>query len=79
MRLPSPAQVRAARAMLNWSKIDLAKAASVSVSTVLNLEGRDPERVSGGSAGAIRVALETAGVWFIQDDSEATGVMLCPR
>ncbi len=76
MHLPSPAQVRAARAMLDWSKVDLAKAASVSVSTVLSFEGRDPERVSEGSAGAIRVALETAGVRFIEDDGEAAGVML---
>lgn len=72
----SSAQIRAARAILDWSKIDLAKAACVSVSVVLNAEGRDPERISEGAVGAIRVALETAGVQFIHDEGHAAGVML---
>ncbi len=73
---PSPAQIRAARAMLGWSLIDLSKAASVSVSAVFRAEGRNPEQVAEGTRGAIRVATETAGVRFLEDDGSGAGVRL---
>ncbi len=65
--------------MLDWSMIDLAKAAGVSVSVVLNVEGRNPARVSEGVQGAIRVAMETAGVRFLEDDRGGAGVQLQRR
>ncbi len=73
---PCPAQIRAARAMLDWSLVDLAKAAGVSVSAVSRAEGRDPEQVAEGTWGAIGVAMETAGVHFLEDDGDGAGVRL---
>ena len=74
--LLSHAQIRAARAILNWSAVDLAKAASVSVSAVLRAEGRNSERVTEGTSGAMRIAMEMAGVRFLEDDGEGAGVRL---
>ena len=34
-----PAQIRAARALLDWRQIDLAKASGVSDLTIINFEG----------------------------------------
>ncbi len=79
MIFPSPTQIRAARAMLDWSLVDLAKAASVSVSAVLRAEGRNSERVTEGTWGAMRVAMETAGVRFLEDDGNGAGVRLQRR
>ena len=76
MLFPSPAQIRAARAMLDWSLVDLSKAASLSVSVVRDAEGRNPKRLSGGTQGAIRVAMETVGVRFLEDDGNGSGVRL---
>lgn len=76
---PSPSQFRAARAMLGWSMHDLASAARVSVSEVLNAEGRRSETVPDGTSGAIRAAFETAGVSFLDDDGRGRGVRLAFR
>ena len=72
----SSAQIRAARAMLDWSLIYLAKAADVSISTVVRAEGRSPEQVAEGTLGAIRVAMETAGVCFLENEGDGAGVRL---
>jgi transcriptional regulator with XRE-family HTH domain len=70
-----PAQVRMARAALNWSHSDLARAAAVHRNTISNFEtGKfmaDRRRLD-----AIRRAFETAGVEFIPDDGEGPGVRL---
>ena len=76
---PSPAEIRAVRAMLGWSLSDLSKAASVSVSAVLRAEGRNSERVTEETSGAMRVAMETAGVRFLDDEGDGAGVRLRPR
>ena len=73
------AQFRAARALLDWSVISLAEAARVSISTVVSVERRNPERVLTKHEGAIRAAMEAAGVQFIDDDGEGMGVRLRPR
>lgn len=59
------AQVRAARALLGWSQVELATRASVAVPTVTQFErgNRMPTRAV---AAAIRSALEVAGVEFIE-------------
>jgi len=59
-------QIRAARAMLDWSRQDLADRALVSVSTVRRLElGIGDYRVS--SVEQIQKVLEDAGVEFSGD------------
>jgi transcriptional regulator with XRE-family HTH domain len=71
-----PAQVRMARAALNWSLADLAEAAGVHRNTISNFETEkfagDPEKLT-----AIRAALESAGVEFTNGD--APGVRLRKR
>lgn len=70
-------QVKAARALLAWSQSDLAKAAGVSDPTVARLESVDG--ALGGRSGtveAIRRALETAGVIFVDENGEGAGVRL---
>lgn len=70
-----PAQVRMARAALNWTLSDLAKASGVHRNTISNFE---TERY-GGSAealAAIQAALEAAGVIFVAENGEGPGVRL---
>jgi len=64
-------QVRAARALLAWSQADLAKCAGASLPTIKRLEasGDDP----GGTVRInqkIRLAVEAAGIVFIDDDAD---------
>ena len=70
-----PAQVRMARAALNWSLDDLAKAAGVHRNTISNFEtgryGGDPEKLA-----AVRRTLEAAGVIFVAENGEGPGVRL---
>lgn len=69
------AQVRMARAALNWSLADLSKAAGVHRNTISNFEtgkyGGSPEAIE-----AIRTALESAGVEFIPENGGGAGVRL---
>jgi transcriptional regulator with XRE-family HTH domain len=61
----SPQQLRAARALLGWSRDRLAGAAGISPTAVANVEMGKPHRAS--SFAAIRSALEDAGVEFTHD------------
>lgn len=63
-----------ARAALNWSTADLAKAADVGVNTVNRFEQGQDARIS--SMQAMRRALETAGVIFVAENGEGPGVRL---
>jgi transcriptional regulator with XRE-family HTH domain len=62
-----PAQVRMARAALNWSLQQLAEAAAVHRNTISNFEtgkyAGDPQTIA-----AIRAALEAAGIEFTNGD-----------
>jgi DNA-binding transcriptional regulator YiaG len=71
----TPAQTRAARALLNWSQDQLSAAATVSISALRNFEaGRsNPTR---NNLAAIRSALESAGVIFVDENGEGPGVRL---
>lgn len=67
-------QIKAARAMLNWSQEDLADAARLSIATVRKLElGYISPRLS--TTSVIRQAIEKAGVEFIEPE----GVRLRPH
>jgi transcriptional regulator with XRE-family HTH domain len=67
------AQLRAARALLEWSVDDLASIADVHRNTVLRAEKGE---ASGPTLAAIRLALEGAGVQFIPRNGGGEGVRL---
>ena len=71
----SPEQCRAARAVLDLTQTDLARAASLGRSTVADYERADrvPSRAS---LAALRKALEAAGVMFIESNGGGPGVRL---
>ena len=63
-------EIRAARALLGWSQLELAKAASVGIATVRRLEGAGTElRGSAEAVWKIQKALEAAGVEFLPEDA----------
>ncbi len=59
-----PEQIRAARAMLNWSQTDLAEAAGVSKDTVKNYESGN-NRPNTNTLVSLETALVTAGIEFL--------------
>ncbi|MGF1552372.1 MAG: helix-turn-helix domain-containing protein [Paracoccaceae bacterium] len=61
-------QIRAARALLDWSQSRLAEAAGVSLPTVKRIEGKGPGRSAVDTLVAIESALEQAGVVFIAEN-----------
>ena len=70
-------QVKAARALLDWSQGDLAQACGISEPTIKRLEASDGDL--GGraeTAEAIRTALEDAGIIFVPENGEGAGVRL---
>ena len=69
-----PAQIRMARAALNWSGRDLAKAAGVHHNTVGRIERG--EETNKGTLLLIRTTLEQAGIEFIDDNGDGPGVRL---
>ncbi len=76
MPLISPAQMRAARAMLDWSMVDLAEKARVSISTVKRFEDGQ------GAPASIAMmwdALRTEGIQFLDDDGNGCGLRMQSR
>lgn len=62
----SPEQSRAGRALLNWSQPELVKKSGLSIATVKRFEsGQAP--VSEAAVEAMRQAMESAGVEFIEN------------
>jgi transcriptional regulator with XRE-family HTH domain len=73
----SSAQLRAARALLRWSAVDLAKASKVGVATIRRVETIEGEiPVTAANRAALRVTLEAAGVEFIEENGGGPGVRL---
>jgi transcriptional regulator with XRE-family HTH domain len=71
-----PQQSRGARGLLDWTQDDLAKAATLGLSTVKNFES-DRRETTPANLNAIRRALEEAGVEFIPAKSgKGVGVRL---
>jgi transcriptional regulator with XRE-family HTH domain len=70
-----PSQTRAARALVGWSRDDLAAAAKTTVRTIARFELGEtlphPRTLA-----AIRTALEAAGVEFIAENGGGAGVRL---
>ena len=73
----SSAQVRAGRVLLRWTALDLATAANLGVATIRRAETVDGELpITVANEAAIRRALETGGVEFIDPDGGGEGVRL---
>lgn len=71
----TPAQSRAGRALLDLTQTQLAEAAKLGQSTVIDFE-RSRRSVSSEAVRAIRAALEAAGVEFIAENGGGAGVRL---
>jgi transcriptional regulator with XRE-family HTH domain len=71
----TPAQCRAARALLDWSQQQLATAARVGVVTVRQFEGggAQPRRAT---LDVVQRALEAAGIEFIPETGGGAGVRM---
>ena len=70
----TPAQCRMARAGLGLGVRELADAAKVSTNTVTRFEKGEPLKER--TVDAIRAALESAGVQFIEENGGGAGVRL---
>ena len=73
--LISPAQSRAARGLLSIPQTELARLADLGQSTVIDFE-RERRVVSEQAIAAIRAALESAGVVFLDENGNGPGVAL---
>ncbi len=71
----TPAQCRAARAILDMTQSQLANSAALGLSTIVDFE-RERRYVSEHAVIAMRRALERAGVEFIRQDGGGAGVRL---
>ncbi|WP_342211505.1 transcriptional regulator [Blastochloris tepida] len=75
MLIMTPAQCRAARALIEWTQPRLAEAAKLGLSTVVDFE-KSRRSVSEDAIAAIRLALEGAGIEFIPENGGGPGVRL---
>jgi len=68
------AQLRAARALLDWTQPKLAEAAKLSVPTIRRMESdRGPSASTEANVDAVRRALEKGGVLFLGPQESAEG------
>lgn len=68
------AQIRAARALLDWTQPDLAREAGLSLPTIRRMEGAmGPGRSSATNVDAVTRALEAAGVIFLEPKANKDG------
>jgi hypothetical protein len=73
-------QIRAARALLRWRAQDLARASAVGVATIRRAELAEEETsMTAPNDIAVRRALESAGVEFIDENGGGPGVRLRKR
>jgi transcriptional regulator with XRE-family HTH domain len=77
IRKVSIRQVKAARSLLAWSQEELAAAAEVSIPTIKRLEASDgPLGGRSETADKIQMALQRAGIVFIDENGGGPGVRL---
>jgi transcriptional regulator with XRE-family HTH domain len=75
--LITSAQIRAARALLNWSRAELAHESGIGLSALMRLESS--EGIPGGhikTLDAVQKTFEEAGVEFIGTPDDRPGVRL---
>lgn len=68
-------QVRAARAMLGWSREELLDASGISMSALLRMEGNMADS-RGSTLNKVVRALNQAGIEFVTRDDGGIGVIL---
>jgi transcriptional regulator with XRE-family HTH domain len=79
-RALTSAQIRAARSLIRWTADELAAASALSVATIRRAELKESETaLTTANDLAIRRALETAGVEFIDENGGGPGVRLAKR
>lgn len=71
-------QCRAARGLIGWSQGQLSESSKVSTATIANFESGKRTPIANNLT-AIRTALETAGVLFIDANGNGPGVRLRDR
>ncbi len=71
----SRSQCRAARAMIEWSRVRLAEAANIAERTLIDFE-RGARQPYDRTLADIQRALEQAGIIFIDENDEGPGVRL---
>ena len=69
----TPAQCRAARALLGITQSQLARAAKLGLSTVVDFE-KERRLVSEEAVKAMQTALQRAGIVFVEDNGGGEGV-----
>lgn len=71
-------QIRAARALLNWSQNDLVERSGLSLTTIRRMEdaGIGPGKSSAENVGKVQGVLEGAGIIFIASNGEGAGVRM---
>ena len=69
LKLTSGRQLRAARVLIGWSQIKLAKMGKVAIGTIRRMESFDGKIQSHtGTLYKVEVALEKGGIEFLNDD-----------
>ena len=68
-------QIRAARALLNWSQTELVEKSGLSLTTVRRMEDETigPERSSAGNVAIVTTVLKEAGVCFLEAGEAVDG------
>ena len=74
----TPGLLRAARALVGWTRVELASAAGTDERMIAGLEG-GPGAPGDEALNDVVEALSLAGVEFIPPDSKGPGVRLLPR
>jgi transcriptional regulator with XRE-family HTH domain len=68
-------QIRAARALLNWSQAELVEKTGLSLTTIRRMEDEKigPERSSAGNVATVTKVLEGAGILFLGSGEAVDG------
>lgn len=71
-------QIRAARALLEWSQDDLVKRTGLSLTTIRRMEDSSigPGRSSADNVGVVQRVLQEAGIQFIPENGGGAGVRM---
>ena len=74
----TPAQCRAARALLDITQSQLARAAKLGLSTIVDFE-KERRLVSEEAVNAMQVALQRSGIEFTDESAAGEGLLLRKR